>query len=55
MKGDFPEPGECPVNAITLVSDSTKTVYTLLLENDKNPLIEKFKHKPNLINELNKE
>lgn len=52
MKGDFPEPGECPVNAITLVSDSTKTVYTLLLENDKNPLIEKFKHKPNLINEL---
>lgn len=43
MKGDFPEPGECPVNAVTLVDDINKKVYTLLLENYDNPLIEEFK------------
>lgn len=43
MRGDFPEPGECPVNAITLVDDINKRVYTLLLENYNNPLIDKFK------------
>lgn len=43
MKGDFPEPGECPVNAITLVDDINKKVYTLLLENYNNPLIDEFK------------
>lgn len=43
MAGDFPEMGECPVNAITLVFDKAKKSYTLLLENDKNPLIEEFK------------
>ncbi len=52
QKGDFPELGECPVNAITLVDDRTKSVYTLLLENHNNPLIEEFKKTPNIINEL---
>lgn len=50
--GDFPEMGECPVNACTLIHDGTKTVYTLLLENDKNPLIEEFKKEPNLTKRL---
>ena len=48
MAGDFPEPGECPVNAVTLVSDSNKTVYCLLLEDDNNPLIEEFKQEKDL-------
>lgn len=52
--GDFPEMGECPVNAITLVDDHNYHVYTLLLENYKNPLIEKFKNTPDLTKELKK-
>lgn len=39
----FPHPGECPVNAVTLVDQPTNTVYTFLLENDKNPQIAEFK------------
>lgn len=46
--GDFPEMGECPVNACTLVSDKTNIVYTLLLENPENKLIEEFKKIPDL-------
>ena len=42
MAGDFPEPGECPVNAITLVFHETYTVYTLLLRNNNNPQIQEF-------------
>ena len=52
QKGDFPELGECPVNACTLVHDGTKTVYTLLLNNPDNPLIDKFKKEPNLTKQL---
>lgn len=48
----FPQPGECPVNAITLVNDNNETVYTLLLNNDKNPLIEEFKNTKGIIDEL---
>lgn len=40
--GDFPEPGEAPINAITLIDDNKNEVYTLLLRNDKNPLIKEF-------------
>ena len=39
----FPEPGSCPINAVTLVDEPTKTVHTFLLENDKNPQIKEFK------------
>ena len=42
MKGDFPKMGECPINAITIVNDVTKTSYTLLLRNKDNPLIQEF-------------
>ena len=48
MAGDFPEMGECPINAVTLVDDENKNVYTLLLENYTNPLIEEFKQIPDL-------
>lgn len=52
MKGEFPEPGECPVNAVTLVNDINKEVYTLLLENYNNPLIDEFKKEGNLNNKI---
>lgn len=42
MKGDFPEMGECPVNAITIINEKDNKVYTLLLRNSENPLIEEF-------------
>lgn len=42
QKGDFPEFGECPVNAITIILEKENQVYTLLLRNPENPLIEQF-------------
>ena len=38
----FPEPGEVPINAVTLVDAEGGVVYTLLLRNSKNPLIDEF-------------
>lgn len=38
----FPEPGECPVFMNSLFDQETMTMYTFLLRNPKNPLIEKF-------------
>lgn len=52
QKGDFPEMGECPVNAITLIFEKENRSYTLLLENPENPLIEEFKNTPNLGKEI---
>ena len=52
MEGDFPEPGECPVNACTIVDDDNHKIYVLLLENYDNPLIEEFKKEANLPNQL---
>lgn len=40
MVGDFPEPGECPINAISLLLNNT--LYTFLLRDKKNKLIESF-------------
>lgn len=48
MHGDFPEPGECPVNAVSLVCEGNKTVYCLLLEDESNPLIDEFKKEKDL-------
>lgn len=39
IDGEFPEPGECPVNAITIVFQHKKEVHTFLLRNSKNPQI----------------
>ena len=33
---DFPDPGECPVNAITAIFQDTKEVYTFLLKSKEN-------------------
>lgn len=41
--GDFPEMGECPINAVTVIDDKSQQVHTFILENDQNPLIEQFK------------
>lgn len=41
-KGDFVEPGECPVNAVTFLDDDSQTVYTLLLRDEDNPLCLQF-------------
>lgn len=38
----FPTDGNCPINAVTLVDDESKTVFTLLLNNRENPLIADF-------------
>ena len=46
-KGDFPKPGECPINAVSLINESTNTVYVFLLENSRNKLIEEFKQTVN--------
>lgn len=42
IRGDFPEPGEAPVNAVTLINPETKEIFTLLLRNKNNPLIAEF-------------
>ena len=38
----IPRKGECPVDAVSLVDDSTNTVYTFLLKVPDNPLIDDF-------------
>ena len=47
--GDFPEPGECPINAITYIDSEHMCVLTLLLRNgaEPNPLIEEFENSVN--------
>ena len=41
----FPEPGECPINAIAFCDEVKNTVYQFLLNDLKNPLLQDFKHK----------
>lgn len=54
MAGDFPEPGECPINAISFLNEYDKSVHTFLLRDEKNPLIKEFEDSlcPALFNEL---
>lgn len=52
ISGNFPELGECPVNAITLIDTQNSRICTLLLENYNNPLIDQFKQDPNVIADL---
>lgn len=40
MKGDFPELGECPINAVSYIYDNNVKVF--LLRNKDNPLIEEL-------------
>ena len=43
LSGDFPEPekAECPINAISLLDEQYNMVFTFLLRDKNNPLIEK--------------
>ena len=50
--GDFPQMGECPVNAITIVDEAHSNIYTLLLENYNNPLIDEFKKEKDITRQL---
>ena len=43
MAGDFPEMGECPINAITIIFKDENKVFTFLLEDHNNPQIDEFK------------
>lgn len=42
MMGDFPEPGECPINAISLVLQDQQQIFSFLLRNPANPQIQQF-------------
>ena len=42
MKGDFPELGECPINAVSCIMESINIVRVFLLRNSDNPLIQEF-------------
>ena len=55
IKGDFPEPGEAPINAVTFIDHGHNSVYTFLLETDRNPLIQKFKEDPDKENKIREE
>lgn len=43
----FPKPGECPVNAVSLIDEASSTVFVFLLRNEKNPQIEEFERNMN--------
>lgn len=47
MKGDFPEMGECPINAVSLINELDKRIYIFLLRNPRNPLIQEFENEVN--------
>ncbi len=42
IAGDFPEPGEAPINAVTYIFNGT--INTYILRNPSNPLISKFEN-----------
>lgn len=44
MAGDFPEMGECPVNALSYIYDGDNSINVFLLRNEKNPLIQEFEN-----------
>lgn len=39
---DFPEPGECPINAVSLILQDQKIIFVFLLRNPANKLIAEF-------------
>lgn len=40
--GDFVQLGECPINAVTYMDEKSETVYTFILRDERNPLIQQF-------------
>lgn len=53
--GSVASNGECPVNAVTYINESTKEVFVFLLKTADNPLIEKWlsKGKTRIVEEFN--
>lgn len=47
IMGDFPEPGEAPINAASLILQEQKQVYVFLLRNKANPQIAEFEEEVN--------
>lgn len=47
MAGDFPELGECPVNCISYMDAKLNKVFTFILRDKNNPLIEEFEKQVN--------
>lgn len=45
MAGSFVEMGECPINAISLHDERVDTIFTFILRDARNPLIEEFENK----------
>ena len=44
-KGDFVEPGECPINCVSFYDEKSDKVYTYILNDGNNPLVELFRQK----------
>lgn len=44
IEGDFPKLGEAPINAVSVMIDKANTLYTFILREKDNPLIEKFEN-----------
>lgn len=42
--GEFPEPGEVPINAIAYCDEASNTIYQFLLNDDSNPLIKQYQY-----------
>ena len=40
----FPQPGECPINAVSLIIENNNTLYEFLLRDNTNPLIAEFEN-----------
>lgn len=43
-KGDFVEMGECPINCVSYYAETTDTIYTFVLRDPRNPLIEQLEN-----------
>lgn len=53
--GEFPEPGEVPINAIAYCDEVNNVVYQFLLNDPRNPLVEQYKQefsRTNLLEQL---
>lgn len=46
-RGDFPLPGECPINAVNIIVDKVNKMYILLLRDENNPQIKEFEESIN--------
>ena len=40
----FPKPGQCPINAVSVIDEEGSTVHVFLLRNKNNPLIDEFEN-----------